>query len=236
VSDLEGWRWYYQEADQGRSENWLASVTNILSIAVPNYLKNYMMRTSASRQEKRLVEASALGTKAHAIIESDLMGESIVRGNLDPIVRVIFDGWLKLKAAHKISAHVVEVPVGSLKYGFCGTTDIIGEFDGEPCVMDLKTGNYDKKAGLQLSAYREAWRELTGESLGMVGISIRARKALNGAIYADPNTFQYNHFAYCWSAFLSCFNTWKSIYSTKIARMHWKYRGLHAVPEAPWGN
>lgn len=195
------------------------------------------MRTSPSKQKKRFVEASEFGTKAHALIEADLTGKPIVRSELDTTLQVLLDGWLRVKREHKISARMIEVPVGSTRFGFAGTCDIIGELDGEPFILDLKTGTYDKKAGLQMSAYREAWRELTGESLGMAGVSVRVREAWeNRKLYPEIHTFRYGHISYCWSAFLSCFNTWRSIHSTKLDRMNWKYRGLCAVPAVPWGS
>ena len=237
VSDLDGWRWYYREGHVNKPSEWYASVTNVLSIAVPKYLKNYMMRTSQRKQTERLTEASEIGTRAHEIIESDLLGKHVTRVDLDDVLRIIYDGWLKLETKHSITARHVEVPVASSILGFGGTLDLVGNFEGKSCIMDLKTGNFGKSVGLQLAAYRLAWKELTGENLGMVGLSIRCKRALQTRqLYAETNAFRYEHLQYCESAFLSCFNTWKATYSTKLDRMNWKYRGLHAVPAAPWGS
>lgn len=236
VVDLDSWRWYYGEGQANQSPEWFASVTNVLSIAVPKYLKDYMVRTSARKQTERLVEASELGTAAHEMIEDDLLGKTVDTASLDPTLRVIFDGWLKLKTKHNITAQHVEVAVASEK-GFAGTLDFIGEFDGERVILDLKTGNFSKSVGLQLAAYRMAWRDLTGENLGMVGLSVRCKQAIQTRqLYADTNVFRYQHYAYLESAFISCLNLWRAIYATKLDRMKWKYRGLDAVPAAPWGS
>jgi len=235
VVDSDSWRWYYHEGEANQPSEWYASVTNVLSIAIPKYLKDYMVRTSARKQTERLVEASELGTLAHEMIEDDLLGKTIDRAALDPTLQVIFDGWLKLKTKHCITARYVEVPVAS-SLGFAGTLDVVGTFEGRPCILDIKTGNFGKIVGLQLAAYRKAWQELTGESLDMTGLSIRAKQALNGVWYSQNDAFHYNHYQFCESAFISCFNVWRSYYSTKLDRMKWKYRGLDAVPEVPCGS
>jgi hypothetical protein len=97
--------------------------------------------------------------------------------------------------------------------------DILGDFDGHPVIMDLKTGYYSVKTGWQIAAYKQAYEEMqngAAQGLGMVGISIKRDGSL-----AQP--FVYTHWDYCWRAFLACFTVWKALYFRKLQRLNWVY-------------
>ena len=51
----------------------------------------------------------------------------------------------------------VEYRVMNANYGYAGTTDILGKWDGRPMVCDIKTGDPEPWHALQLAGYSEAY-------------------------------------------------------------------------------
>jgi len=225
VEDVDGWRWY-SHGDILRAEDMYAGVTGILDIAVPASLKKYFVDNSKNKQEKRLTETGNIGSDIHTCVEIDLSGG---KPDLTELTKPAFDQWLILKDKHKIKAFSTETMVYSPKYGFAGTYDIYGEFEGKPCVMDIKTGFFSVKAGWQMAAYRHAAIELglIPKDAGMVGIQVHR----DGRI-GQPFIFQ--HLDWCLKSFVSCFEVWKALYFTKLNKIEWpwlKVSSLDALKE-----
>lgn len=215
VKDKNGFQWYsFDKSIQ--PDQIVPRVTSVLDIAVPEKLKNYFTNNSKAKQKKTLDVAANFGTRLHEAVEKDLKNEP---HTLDVDLEDAFFRWGNIRDQYNIKAFKTEIQVHSKKEGYAGTVDIIGEFDGKPCVMDLKTGFYSVKAGWQMAAYRRAAIEMgiIDDSYGMVGISVPRR---NGE---DPKPFVYEHIDFCELAWLSCFQTWKALYFSKLNKMKWKW-------------
>lgn len=209
TEDEDGWRWY--EGVDGRK---YISVTQVLDVATHQRLTNWYKNNSAKKIEKVKLVTADLGTRIHKAVENDLKG---VEQKIEPDVAPAFKEWLKLKAEHKIEAKVTERTLYSQVFGFAGTADIVGLFDGKLCVMDIKTGTYSIKTGWQLAGYKTCWEEATKDmNVGMVGISIHR----DGRI-GQP--FVYEHYDFCFERFLACLEAWKGLYFNKLAKMNWPW-------------
>lgn len=130
----------------------------------------------------KLEAAGEIGTALHERIEWELKkalyGPS---GFMEPPViaqeaQWAFDAWQKWREESKLEPLMIEQRVYSIKYGFAGTTDIIGKVNGQLVVGDWKTssGVYLEHL-IQVSAYREALHEMghyTGERIGGVVVKL----------------------------------------------------------------
>lgn len=71
-----------------------------------------------------------------------------------------FLSFLEWEKRHAIKPILVEAPLVSEKWRYGGTIDLYCELDGEPCLVDFKTGSgiYDEHF-YQVAAYRELLNE-----------------------------------------------------------------------------
>lgn len=223
IEDDEGIRWY---EDVGTGRKYI-SVTHVLSYATHPKLKNWFVNNSKNKIAKVLEKSSNLGTILHSLVENDLSNKPIIIDQIkypelsvDELfgLKKAFDNWLITKSDHQIEATHTELMICSDEFGYAGSLDILGLFDGRPAIMDLKTGRYDVKAGWQMAAYRRAVIEagLSDETLGMVGIQIK-RDGL------EANTFVYSHYDFCFNKFLACMELFKAFNFYKLDKMGWPW-------------
>lgn len=109
-------------------------------------------------------EAAAVGTLAHALIQAHLQGETLdttlyspQQVDLAENAVLSFYEWL---SHHKVEPLICETPLVSeaLRYG--GTMDCYCMLDGEPTLLDFKTGKaiYDEYF-VQLAGYKNLLEE-----------------------------------------------------------------------------
>lgn len=107
-------------------------------------------------------EAASLGTQAHAVFDAIVLNKPIP--SFDPRIKETierFKLWLKESNLKMVAG---DTCVASLKYGFGGALDAIGELNTENgkeyVLIDYKTSNntYDSYA-LQVAAYSQAFEE-----------------------------------------------------------------------------
>ncbi len=220
VEDEDGWRFYRPIGDEDRSR-WYISVTEVLKPILAQRLQQWIKTTSAKKQDAILNEASDVGTELHSLVESDLLGKT---PTVKPQYEGFFEKWKTLRQEHGINAEKHEAYVCSDRYGYAGTFDILGMFNGKRAIMDVKTGFYGVKTGWQLAAYRNAYKELTGEDVGLVGLSIR--KDGSGA-----QAFEYEHLDFCWVTFLAALQVFRALYWTKLSKMQWHWLETPYVEE-----
>ena len=194
--DKDGMRWYYLPKDRDNLALHFPSVTDIIK------------EMKAPRKTWR----DNVGTRLHDIVEDDLRG-TVYTGSE---YAGTYKAWLQLKQEHGIVAEVMELPIVSVKHGYGGTLDFKGLYDGNRVIMDLKTGGYSKKAGWQLGAYRQGYEEMTGESVGMVGLKVTRYDS-------KPEGFVYNHYSWCFDTFLAAFKIWKANHFRELERIGWKW-------------
>lgn len=114
-----------------------------------------------SMVKKEVLErAQDYGTKVHKMLElynkKDLNEEA-----LDLHLVKVLDQWKQFQLFYNIDIHAVEEKLYSKKYKFAGTLDLIFSFNGigeknrpkKLCVIDCKTGAYQKSHPIQTSAY-----------------------------------------------------------------------------------
>ena len=216
--DVNGIRWYRFTGETDPA-NYLASVTNILSVAQHRKLKAWKNGVGEKVQEEVSDTAADFGTYIHNLLEKDLRGEEIAETDLQYEGKSLVDflaRWRKLRKDNEITVDKIELAVYS-EMGYAGTLDLIGNFKGKPSVMDFKSGRYSIKSGWQLAAYKNAYDEMSGlhNGLGMVGLSVQWNKPMNA--------FVYQHLDFCWNAFAACFTVWKAMYYNELAKMKWRY-------------
>ena len=109
-------------------------------------------------------KAANIGTIVHARIMAYYRGEEIDNSNIAPDIWGMtnnslqsFFEWTKNRDIKPI---IVEKPMISEKYGYGGTPDIFGEMDGEPTLLDFKTGSgiYEEHF-IQIAAYLQLFKE-----------------------------------------------------------------------------
>ena len=217
-----GFRWYYVEGSP--PSEWYVSVTTVLKLIVDRRLKSYFIRTGEAEQKQRREQTSESGTQLHDLIEQSLMSGSYV---VPPHFEKAMSKWSEICNEHRISASQTEFTVYSDKYGYAGTADIIGYYGGVPAVMDVKTGWYDIKTGWQLAAYKQAYEEIYGGSLGMVGFKI----SRDGY---EAKTFPYSTEGMrgCLLSFLAALQTWKGVYFNALKRNDWRWLHVDSVQPA----
>lgn len=213
--DGDGWRWYNAGGQR------YISVTQVLDVAVHQKLKNWFVNNTKEKIENKLQVTADIGSRIHKAIENDLNN---VSQEITDDIAAPFDKWLTLKHAHKIKAESTEKVVYSKHFGFAGTADIVGWFDDKRCVMDVKTGFYNIKAGWQMAAYREALNENEEWVEGMVGLSIKR----DGSI-AEP--FVYSHYNFCLERFFSCLEVFKGLYFAKLQKLEWPWLHSNSLKE-----
>lgn len=149
------------------------SVTTILSSTKDmTHLNEWKKRVGEERAKQITTEAAGIGTAMHANLERFVVGEQRQPGNnpvhvqANKMATVIIENAL---------SHVNEIwsMEQSLYYPglYSGTTDLVGEYKGNPAIMDYKQTNKPKKEEwvedyyLQLMAYALAHNEVYGTEI-----------------------------------------------------------------------
>lgn len=225
ITDADDWRFYACAEDLQNPSRWMPGYTTITDIVVPKFLKNYFIRTDPEKQAQRKRETADMGNLLHDLIEKDLT-TGLADLDIPDEAKPALESWGKLKADFGITAQRTELAVWSDRWGYAGTLDIVGSFDGSPAIMDIKTGRYSRTAGWQMAAYKHAYEEQTGErGLKLVGLSIpRDGKP------AKP--FVYEHEDWCWDCFCGAYMAWKGMYYGKLESMEWHWLHIHPPSDA----
>lgn len=161
-------------------------VTSTLNVLAKHGLRNWMGKTGHAKAAKILEARQILGTRVHKLIELNLKGEAV---NLSAYEQEIQDDLLEFeifKKDAKLKPKALEQSLWSNKYGYAGTPDYIGyyttpieylastivdhkrvkvpKFTKSSLVIgDWKTGkDIYPEYWLQIAAYAQAFKELTG--------------------------------------------------------------------------
>jgi genome maintenance exonuclease 1 len=173
----------------------LPSVTTILSATKDmTHLNEWKKRVGVENAQRITTEAAGVGTAMHANLERFLIGEQRQPGNNPVHIKanamadqIIINGLSKMDEVWAMEQ--------SLYYPglYSGTTDLVGVFEGRPCIADHKQTNKPKKAEwvedyyLQLTAYIMAHNEVYGTDMkeGHIFMCSRGNDSLQvgGEIY-----------------------------------------------------
>ncbi len=126
-------------------------------------------------------KAGEFGSEAHEYIENYLKS-----GKIDEIpsnmkwVHTNFTKWLN---DYNFKSIELEKSLHSVKYGYAGTADAIGFIGDNLVILDWKTStNLYLENLLQVSAYANAYSELTGKEINSAGV-LRVEKRKTGYEY-----------------------------------------------------
>ncbi len=149
------------------------SVTTILSKTKDMTAINEWKQRVGEMEAKRIVtEASGVGSAMHSNLERFLIGEQRIPGS--NLVHLQANKMAD-QIINQALTHVNEVwGIEQALYFpglYSGTADLVGEYKGQPCIMDFKQTNKPKKREwvedyfLQLVAYAEAHNEVYGTKI-----------------------------------------------------------------------
>ena len=175
------------------------SVTTILSKTKDmTHLNEWKQRVGEQVAQRIVKEASGIGSAMHNNLEKFLSGEQRVPGT--NLVHVQAN-----KMANQIIqnalVHVDEVwGIEQALYFpglYSGTTDLVGQYKGNPAIMDFKQTNKPKKKEwvedylLQLVAYSEAHNEVYGTQIREGHIFMCSRDLNYQQFDLEPTHYQY---------------------------------------------
>jgi len=116
------------------------------------------VRKSAWKRDKEMLkEAGDLGTRVHNAIDAFIKGEEPLLDTDTKQGYNNFQSWLKESGIKLIQG---DTYIASLKMGYGGAMDALGEKDGKLVLLDWKTSNYlNDNYALQAAAYTMAFEE-----------------------------------------------------------------------------
>lgn len=151
----------------------LPSVTTILSATKDmTHLNEWKKRIGEEKAQQIVTEASGVGTAMHSNLEKFICGMHRQPGN-NP-VHVKANAMADVIIQYGLSkVDEVWAMEQSLYFPglYSGTTDLVGVYEGRPCVMDYKQTNKPKKEEwvddykIQLTAYIMAHNEVYGTDI-----------------------------------------------------------------------
>lgn len=171
ATEFRGMRFY--ETPEG---NYYPSITTVLGKTISEEkekaLKSWQMSLGMDLAQKKTKEAADRGTAVHLLAERFIKGEELIYPGeqFDQAAIASFNA-LKMKLK-KIVPWAQEVALYSDELGVAGRTDLIGEYNGTPAIVDFKTSSRIKNDSdiedykHQLCAYAIMHNEMFGTDIG----------------------------------------------------------------------
>ena len=213
--ELEGQRFYRRAAESTPHNR--PSVTSILSSWTPPALKRWFINKSATEIAKRSEETAKVGSAGHEAIEKHQAGETYED---TPENRSFVERWKGLVTQYDIVPQKQEFMLVSDDYGFGGQLDAeVTLTDNKGCrkkyIADLKTGQTGS-AGMQLAAYRMAWKENFDGEIGICCFQIhRDGRPAKAIFYHDPNWW--------FDSFVGLLVNWRRENFQSLKAMSWNW-------------
>ena len=180
--------------------SFLPSVTTILSETKDyTFLNQWRGRIGDEEADRQVKEAINVGNLMHKSVEQHILGEERkIKGNLvHRKARQLADRIIARGLSSVDEVWGIEVPL-YFPGAYAGRTDLVGQFDGEPSVMDHKNSKKIKKEEwvedyyYQGCAYCLAHNEMYGSKIHQVVLFMASREdddyktfILNGAKFDD---------------------------------------------------
>lgn len=155
------------------------SVTTVLGHFKKQKLFEWQNRVGIEEADRIKRRAGVRGTKFHNMMEKYLKNESrqnIFEDVMPDMIQAFNDAKKYIDKIDNI--HYIESPLYSEILGLAGRTDVIGEYDGVPSIIDFKTSLKVKKEAWidnyfeQGTAYSLMYEELTGIEIEQIVIII----------------------------------------------------------------
>lgn len=93
------------------------------------------------------------GTKVHRATEL-YDRDNLDEDSLDPVLRPYVESWARFRAEKDFVPSLIEKRLYAQTYGFCGTVDRVGKFNGVETVVEIKSGSPEPWHKIQLGGYR----------------------------------------------------------------------------------
>ena len=158
---------------------------------------------------KELAKGAEIGSQAHAMIEWNLKARLLKDAGpapqIGPKAQHAYAAWVEWSDKNKLKPLYVEETVYSQTHEYAGTMDLLAEIDGEPVLLDWKTGKaIYPEAHLQNVAYRKAVSEM-GFGNPRRGIIVRLPK-----VETDPDfeVVEADPISEAFPIFLACKDLW----------------------------
>jgi len=150
------------------------SVTTILDATKDkSHLIAWRKRVGEKKAQEIVTEAASVGTRMHKYLEDYIeFGEWPTPGS-NPYAQQAHKMATQIRDNAMVDVDEIwgsEVPL-YVPGIYAGTTDLVGTYKGEPCIMDFKQSNKPKKLEwvydyfLQLTAYAVAHNEVHGTNI-----------------------------------------------------------------------
>lgn len=136
-------RWYAESQDHFARGECYIGVTSVLKYGIHYKLLEWFRKNSYNKTEKVMDVARTKGTDVHEAAERFLETDTPEILESEP-AQASFEQFQLAREKHGIASSAQEFTVQHNVFGYAGTIDIIGAFDGKKCVQDIKTGKrYD---------------------------------------------------------------------------------------------
>ena len=153
----------------------VASVTTILSATKDmSHLIAWKKRVGEAKAQEIVTEASSVGTRMHKYLEDYVdNGVWTPKAGSNPYAQQAYNMACVIRDNAMVDVDEIwgsEVPL-YVPGIYAGTTDLVGQYKGNPCIMDFKQSNKPKKPEwvydyfLQLTAYALAHNEVHGTDI-----------------------------------------------------------------------
>lgn len=152
----------------------VASVTTILSDTKDmTHLIAWKKRVGEAKAQEIVTEASGVGTRMHKYLEDYIDTGVWPEPGSNPYAQQAHQMATRVRDNALVDVNEIwgsEVPL-YVPGIYAGTTDLVGMYKGQPCIMDFKQSNKPKKAEwiedyfLQLTAYAIAHNEVHGTNI-----------------------------------------------------------------------
>ena len=184
----------------------VASVTSILdSTKDKTHLIAWKKRVGETKAQEIVTEASGVGTRMHKYLEDYVEFGKWAEPGSNPYA----------KQAHMMATQVKENALSDVDeiWGsevalyvpqmYAGTTDLVGQYKGQPCIMDFKQTNKPKKEEwidnykLQGAAYALAHNNLYGTDIRKIVIMMCSRDLQYQEFVVEGDAF--DEWSHSWS-------------------------------------
>ena len=183
---------YYSIPDNGELLK-MVSITSVTSHFNREIFVKWRKKVGDVEADKITKQATSRGTDMHTLVENYLYNKSLPE--VQPLSNVLFK--IAKKELNKIdNIHCLEGALYSKHLGVAGTTDCIGEHEGELSVVDFKTSKKPKPREwienyfVQAMFYGMAYYELTGTPIKKLVI-IMACEDGECVVYEERNLKKY---------------------------------------------
>lgn len=156
------------------------------------------------------------GSLFHKLAELRMNGQKVHIKQYQKDMRGCYHAFIKWRRQYQFGHIETEVLLQSQKYGYAGTCDLVGDIDSIICVVDWKTSaDLYLEYPLQVSAYMQAFHEMTGVTPEFGGV----------LIVGKDGKFQYHDFSWKFSkwlfrGFLGALRIWKAEQRNWKSKIH----------------